>query len=110
MLDAQIDGFLKTRDICALRKLGPRALHNHIKRGWFPPPDVPGRRGRASCWRVSTVRAALDEVQARATERDDALDELRERAAKSAPKHTPAQQSPVSTTRATSPTPRDGAT
>lgn len=41
---------------------------------------------------------------------DDALDELRERAAKSAPKHTPAQQSPVSTTRATSPTPRDGAT
>ena len=60
-----LDGFLTTNQVARLRACSPRALYNHVKRGDWPPPDVPGELGASNLWRASTVRRALDDLQAR---------------------------------------------
>jgi hypothetical protein len=67
MTSNDIDGFVSTREVCVLTKWGPRWLHDKIRSGDFPAPDVPAiKRGAPNRWRSSTVRKALDALQARA--------------------------------------------
>jgi predicted DNA-binding transcriptional regulator AlpA len=65
-LQDEIDGLIRTREVCELVSYGPRWLSEKIKRGEFPPPDVPApRKGAPDKWRRSTIRSVLDQMQAR---------------------------------------------
>ncbi len=62
----EIDGYMVTSEVEDAFGVGRRWIYNLIRRGKFPPPDVPGRLGAPHRWRRSTIRKALDDMAAAA--------------------------------------------
>lgn len=61
----EIDPFLKSSEVAKARNWSTRWLYEQVQRGDFPPPDRPStKRGEPNLWRASTVKAALDRLQA----------------------------------------------
>lgn len=59
----ELDGLIETREVERVTSYTRRWIDELIKRGKFPPPDVPATtRGAAHRWRRSTIRRYLDSL------------------------------------------------
>jgi len=62
-----VDPFLKSSQVARARGCSTRWLYEMVQQNDFPPPDRPAtKRGEPNLWRASTVKAALDRLQAAA--------------------------------------------
>lgn len=62
-----IDPFLKSSQVARARSVSTRWLYDLVQRNEFPGPDRRAtKKGEPNLWRMSTVKRALDELQASA--------------------------------------------
>jgi predicted DNA-binding transcriptional regulator AlpA len=65
----EFDRLVNTREIEQRFGRTRRTIYQLIKRGKFPPPDVPGGLGASNQWYSSTVQRAFDDFIASAKAR-----------------------------------------
>lgn len=66
-MHTDLDPMLTTADVERVTGYSRRWISHLIQIGDFPAPDAPARkRGASNRWRQSTIRRALDEMQAAA--------------------------------------------
>lgn len=65
-----IDRFIRPQEAQQILGVGRSSLYSLVREGLLPEPIAIG--ARSSAWRLSTIRAAMDRIEARGRERHEA--------------------------------------